>query len=335
MLFCGVAAQAATQAFSVGANPVIRISAPSGRVHIIGWNQPTIQINSGNAVDIQHGDTAFVNAHYPRNLAIPGVTPPSAYNLPSLRAESFALPNLGSGEHNGVFLRGSGDITMRVPMRTSAIIVDVGTGQIAMANLRGTTMVATTRQGGIFLRNVSGTAFTQTLRGPVVAVNSTFERIRSRSLVGNLSFAHCDVQQIAASSVTGSVMYDDGRFRPGLARFESQRGSVAIGIAQGSNAQVNTSRGTVFSHYNSHSGPVVTAMAGRSVLLYNGSLESHPNLAHRAQIFSAPAFKKARQIRAGGAYRGKTTNRRVPPGRQRARAGTRRPPRRGHRPPLE
>ena len=326
MLFCGDAAQAATQTFDVGQNPVIRILAPSGRVRIIGWNQPSIQIDSTNAVSIQHADTAFVDAHYPRNLAIPGVTPPSAYNLPNLRAESFALPNLGSGDHNGVFLRGSGDITMRVPKQTSAIIVDVGNGQIAMANLRGTTMVATTRQGGIFLRNVSGTAFTQTLRGPVVAVNSTFERIRSRSLVGNLSFAHCDVQQISASSVTGSVMYDDGRFRPGLAHFESQRGSVAIGIAQGSNAQVNTSRGTVISQYNSHSGPVVTAMAGRNVLLYNGSLESHPNLAGRAKIFSAPAFKKARQIRAGGTYRAKAADRRVPPRRKARPAGKRRPP---------
>ncbi len=322
MLFCGDAAQAATQTFAVGAHPVIRILAPSGRVRVIGWNQLSIQIDSTNAVNIQHADTAFVNAHYPRNLGIPGVTPPSAYNLPNLRAESFALPTLGSGDHNGIFLRGSGDITIRVPMQTSAIIVDVGRGQIAMANLRGTTMVATTQQGGIFLRNVSGTAFTQTLRGPIVAVNSTFERIRSRSLVVNLSFAHCDVQQISASTVTGSVMYDDGRFRPGLAHFESQRGSVAIGIAQGSNAQVNTSRGTVISRYSSHSGPVVTAMAGRNVLLYNGSLESHPNLASRARIFSAPAFKKARQVRTRGAYRARPT-------------GKRRSPPRRRRPPLE
>ncbi|MHB8462887.1 MAG: hypothetical protein ACYDA1_09585 [Vulcanimicrobiaceae bacterium] len=110
---------------------------------------------------------------------------------------------------------------------------------------------------------------------------------------------------------------------------------MAIGIAQGSNAQVNTSHGAVISQYNSHSGPVVTAMAGRNVLLYNGSLESHPNLASRAKIFSAPAFKKARQVRAGGAYQPRAVNRRVPPRQQTRPTGKRRPPPRRRHPPLE
>ena len=303
-------AQAATQSFSVGNNPVIRVEAQSGKIHIIGWNQPTVQIDSSETANVQKGDTAFVDSHYPRSLTIPSVNPPESSGLPALSSEAFALPSLGSGEHNGIFVTGSGDMTIRVPTGTSAVIANVGHGQIAMANLRGTTMIATANQGGVFLRNVSGTAFAQTLGGPVVAVNSNFERIRARSLVGNLSFAHCDVQQISASTIRGSVMYDDGRFRPGLAHFESQRGSVAIGVAAGSDAQLNATSGQVISQYTSHTGPVVTAMAGRSVVLYSGSLESHPDLANRVSVFSLPAFKRARQVRAGGAFGQRTGTRR-------------------------
>jgi hypothetical protein len=63
----------------------------------------------------------------------------------------------------------------------------------------------------------------------MIVTNSSFERVRARSLTGNMTFEHCNVRQIEATSVNGSIVYDGGSFQPGSRGFESTRGDVAVG----------------------------------------------------------------------------------------------------------
>ncbi len=105
-------------------------------------------------------------------------------------------------------------------------------------------------------------------------------------------FEHCAAAQIQASSLTGSIIYDNGTFTPGLAHFESQRGSVALGVANG-NAQItaHSDSGRVFNEAQGfvRGGPVVTATSGSgAVLYYRGSLRQHPQLMQRLPANARP-----------------------------------------------
>lgn len=312
------AATAATQSIETGAAPVIRIFFPQGKVRVIAWNRPSVSIKSANRVEYRSVPSSAVRARLPRSLRVPGFsanTPNGPVNLP---AESFVMPALSPGTHNGLVLHGSGQATIHVPRDTAVLFASVGRGQLAFNGLRATTLVGMVRFGGIRLQNVTGTAFVQTLRGPIVANNSSFARIRARSIAGNVAFSRCNVQQIAASSVHGSILYDNGRFQPGLARFESQTGSVAIGIAHGSNAQINShSVGGSAQRSFAGGGPVVTASSARgNVFVYDGSLRNHPRLAARTHAFDAPIFRRALGKRARPQRRNQ--RRYTPPKRRRA-----------------
>src|SRR5665213_2870012 len=50
------------------------------------------------------------------------------------------------------------------------------------------------------------------------------------SIAAHDVFERCRSKQIEATSVTGSIVYDGGAFDPGLARFESQSGNIALGV---------------------------------------------------------------------------------------------------------
>ena len=107
----------------------------------------------------------------------------------------------------------------------------VGNGKLDVDGYHGGTLIAMTRIGAVTLSNLGGTVFAQTFRGPIVARASTFDRVRARSLFGNVTFERCNVRQIEATTVAGSIVYDRGSFAPGLARFESIDGNVAIGAS--------------------------------------------------------------------------------------------------------
>ncbi|HET9096945.1 MAG TPA: hypothetical protein VFN37_09805, partial [Candidatus Baltobacteraceae bacterium] len=109
-------------------------------------------------------------------------------------------------------------------------------------------------------------------------------------------FGNCNVRQIEASSINGSIAYDNGTFVPGVARFESQNGNVAIGVAGGgARIDAHSSGGRIFAGFEGGAavsgsptdaqvligsgGPVVTANSQRGgVYLYNGSLRAHGRL---------------------------------------------------------
>jgi hypothetical protein len=143
------------------------------------------------------------------------------------------------------------------------------------------------------LTSVGGVVFAQSRRGPILIRDSDFDRIRARSLFGNLTFERCHVRQIEATTGSGSIAYDGGSFEPGLARFESERGDIAIGasgpVQFGAHAATDGHVYTDMGHDGGAAstwsvaqpalradGPVVTATTHTgNVYLYHGPLPKH------------------------------------------------------------
>ncbi len=180
-----------------------------------------------------------------------------------------------------------------IPRGTALVIAHVRQGGVQISNYNGA-FVAQVHNGGIHLDHVSGTGFAQVLRGPVVADQSNFTRVRVRTAMGNMLFRGCTSNQIEATSKYGSIVYDNGRFQPGLAHFESEHGNVALGVAGNAQIGAHSGSGHIVSHFENNGaqvngnandaqatvqggGPIVTTNARNgSVYLYNGSMRAHP-----------------------------------------------------------
>jgi hypothetical protein len=145
------------------------------------------------------------------------------------------------------------------------------------------------------MNHVNGSGYAETLTGPVNASDSNFARLRVRTATGDMMFRGCTSHQIEATSTYGSITYDNGRFQPGLARFESVHGNVALGVQGGAQIGAQTRSGHIVSSFRTEAqtrgnatttqatvrggGPVVTAITRNgSVYLYNGSVRAHPRV---------------------------------------------------------
>ncbi|MBV8197342.1 MAG: DUF4097 family beta strand repeat protein [Candidatus Eremiobacteraeota bacterium] len=212
----------------------------------------------------------------------------------TLPAESFVLPELPGSAHDAIVARGGGHVTITIPRNTAMVLAQVRAGHLSISGYHGI-FVAHNRSGGITLDNVGGTGFVESLRGRVQATNSTFDRLRIRTATGNMLFQGCTSHQIQATSAYGSIVYDNGHFQPGLARFESEHGNVALGVRGGAQIGAHSGSGQVISSFHREAdvrgnpttkqatvgggGPVVTATSRHgSVYLYSGSMNEHPHV---------------------------------------------------------
>lgn len=216
-----------------------------------------------------------------------------------LPPESFPIDSILQAPHDGVVIFGGdqdADVTLTIPESTAFVWAVVGRGGITVQDYRNGAFVALVHTGMMRLQNVGGNAYAEVARGPIFVQNSAFNSIRTRTAAGNIVFQNCNVRQIEASSVNGSIAYDNGTFVPGIARFESQNGNVAIGVAGGgARIDAHSSGGKIFSGFAGGAavrgsptdaqaivgsgGPVVTANSERGgVYLYDGSLRSHGRL---------------------------------------------------------
>ncbi|HTA39305.1 MAG TPA: DUF4097 family beta strand repeat-containing protein, partial [Candidatus Acidoferrales bacterium] len=286
----------ADESYAVGPSPILNVLMTQGKVTITTSDSPQISVSSSGTVDVQHLGPNDPNAQYPPEIAIrqQSVQVEQGGTLTLVR-ENFVLPHLAPGPHDAIVVRGQGDTTITIPRGTALVFAHVGAGHITIQNYNGV-FVAHSRVGGISLQHVGGTGFAQSLRGPVSVEDSSFARLRARTGTGNMLFRNCTAHQIEASSTYGSVVYDNGQFEPGLARFESQYGNVAVGVQnQGAGVQIgaHSGSGRVVSNYSDGTpvsgsdvdtearvrggGPVVTTSSqSGSVYLYNGSLAGHP-----------------------------------------------------------
>jgi hypothetical protein len=324
MLLTAGSARADVQTIDGTDAPIVRVNVKQGDVTIRTWDRSSVQIDADPSLEVVRRTTA--SAGEPYSIPIPGTTQPSVEGPASLPAESFVVAAIPPGPRDAIVVRdplGSGGtgaptpVTITVPNNSAFVYARTGNGTLDVHDYRSGTFVGFVGRGRMLLDNVGGTVFAQTGRAAMVVTNSSFERVRARSLFGNMTFERCDVRQIEATSINGSIVYDGGSFQPGLAHFESTRGDVAIGanggVQLGGHAAGDGRVYTNFQHpvrIDGHDGeanatvdgggPVVTATSERgNVYFYDGSLRSRSQLPSQWQgplgTLQRPAFAPRRE----------------------------------------
>jgi hypothetical protein len=121
--------------------------------------------------------------------------------------------------------------------------------------------------------------------------------MRMRANTARVVFERSRIKQIEATTITGNIVYDNGSFDPGLARFESQYGNIALGVASPAQLTGRSTDGRVYTAFDNRSvhvdqpsqsaasatvgsgGPLVNALSVHgSVFLYDGSLRGRRDL---------------------------------------------------------
>ncbi len=283
--------------------PVVRVQMRSGNLTIRTWNRPLVHITSSDPVRARRVGPDMVDRAL-RGGVIPifAASVQAAGDRIVLPPEEFAVTSLSNGAHDGIIVFGGDSgatIALTVPISTAFVWAAVGRGSLHLQNYRSGAFVALVHTGMLMLSDVSGDAYAQVARGPIAIRNSAFNRVRARTALGNILFENCNARQIEVSSVNGSIAYDNGTFVPGLARFESRNGNIALGIA-GGDVQIgaHSSSGQIYSDFLhganvrgsatdaqatlGSGGPIVTASSERgSVYLYDGAFRSRPKLQRR------------------------------------------------------
>jgi hypothetical protein len=270
-------ASASSASFDVADQAVVQVIGRSASITIRTWNRNTVQIDWPAGAPFEAIRTT---QRTPSSYPVPPVTV-DEYNTPSgavmatLPPEDFPVPGLTPGMHDVVRVEemspplapgrpaSLNELTVTVPGSSGWVIVRTTRGSIALSNYHGTTFAQIGR-GRIVLRNVSGDAFVQPLNGRFYALNSDFERLRIRSNHADQVFDACRVKQIEATTLTGNILFDNGVFNEGLARFESDRGSIALGVNGGAQLGAHTQDGRVLTVLPANEPPQPLFGAGTS-----------------------------------------------------------------------
>jgi len=296
-------AAADTTIFRGTNSPIVRVTLHQGGVMIRTWDREEVQIDGDSSLTIEQRTSVLTGE--PVAMPIPATSSGPDEHALGLPMESFVPGPIPAGARDVVLVHDSPDVDPGVPsgdvvvtVPSDAVFVFAATmhGNVEVHDYRAGTLVAMVGAGKLTLASVGGIAFVQSRRGPILVRDSDFDRVRARSLFGSIRFERCRVRQIEATTGNGSLVYEGGEFEPGLARFESERGNVAIG----SNGPVQisaraSSDGHVFTDFArgahvegdsgdaqatvGNGGPVVTATSrAGNVLLYDGLLRAHPRL---------------------------------------------------------
>jgi hypothetical protein len=291
--------------------PVVRVNLLYGNVTVRTADRPGITVEADAGIDaVRSVGTLGAGARTFPILRGEISGPNGPVVLP---AESFVSTSLPRGQRDIVTFRGAGPLVLTIPANTALLVIQDGRGTVELEGYRGGTFLVRVRNGAIRLNADGGEGYTQILRGPTLVADSAFEHLRARSGLGQIVFERCRARQIEVASVDGSIVYDAGTFDPGLARFESENGGVAIGVSGSSQLGAHSGFGRVYTQFDGPvrvdnrdgdatavvgaGGPFVTAnSANGNVYLYNGSLRAHPN----AEGWDAP---RALLRPSGGARR--------------------------------
>ncbi len=273
--------------------PFIWIQLDSGTVTIHTWDRAAIQIQSDPSVTFNHAPPRQLGG--PQQIPLWSQTVKTQAGDLTLAPEAFILPPFAPGEHDALIVRGEGDVTLTIPSQTPLVLANVRLGSVAVDGFSGTALVAHVTAGEVHLNNVSTTAAVQVNNGPVFVENSDFPRLRLRTGRGNVFMTNCRASQIQITSLVGSILFDNGTFDPGLAHFETDRGSIAIGVNSGAQIDAHSGSGRIFYDIGNEGnisrtpddaqatlnggGPVVTASSvNGTVVFYRGTLHQYPQL---------------------------------------------------------
>jgi hypothetical protein len=288
-------AHAANSVIPTTPAPFVWIQLDGGSVTIRTWDRPAIQIQADPSVTFNHAPPREVGARAPQQIPLWSQTIKTPAGDLTLAPEPFVLPPFSPGEHDALIVRGEGDVTLTIPTQTALVLANVRLGSVTVNDFAGTALVAHVTAGEVHLNDTSTTAAVQTNNGPVFISNSDFPRLRLRTGRGNVYMNNCRASQIQVTSLVGSILFDNGTFDPGLAHFETDRGSIAIGVAAGTSIAAHSSAGRIFYNVGDEGnvnrtpndaqanlnggGPVVTASSvNGAVLFFRGTLRQYPEL---------------------------------------------------------
>lgn len=291
----GRAAAADPAVYAVGPSPVLNVNINGGAITIRTWDRQSVQVESTGDPQVQQFGAAAVGRNLPRELPVFAGTIDTPRGPLTLPEETFVLTPLASEPHDGVVVKGNGGATtITIPQNTALVVVRSGSALVNIDGYRNGTFFVRVQNGAVHVQNCGGEGFVQVMRGPVVINDAAFSRLRARTAQGNMIFEHVRAKQIEASSVAGSMIFDNGSFEPGLARFETQYGHLAMGIGSG-DVQIgaHSNAGRIMTDFTRHAnvesrgtdgtvslgsnGPNVNVSAGGGVFLYDGSLATRAN----------------------------------------------------------
>jgi hypothetical protein len=284
----------ADEEFDVGPSPIVNVNVGRGQVTIETWDRPQVLVASQQPIDVRQLTPDQVDPRIPKAMQMQSHTIQTEHGTVTLPAESFVLPELPGTSHDAIMAQGDGRMTIMIPRGTAMVIAHMRAGHLNLNDYHGV-FITHVRAAEVSLNHVSGTGYLESLRGRVVATDSTFDRLRVRTATANMLFQGCTSHQIQASSTYGSIVYDNGSFEPGMARFESDHGNVALGVRGNAQIGAHSDAGHVVSSFQDDTqvsgdpatkqatvgggGPVVTATSKNgSVYLYDGSMNDHPHV---------------------------------------------------------
>lgn len=273
--------------------PFVWIQLDGGAVTIRTWDRAAIQIQSDPSVTFSHAPPRQLGG--PQQIPLWSQTVKTPAGDLTLAPEAFILPPFAPGEHDAFIVRGEGDVTLTIPSQTALLFANVRLGSVAVDGFSGTALYVRVTAGEAHLTNVSTTAAVQVNNGPVFVANSDFPRLRLRTGRGNVFMSNCRASQIQVTSLVGSILFDNGTFDPGLAHFETDRGSIAIGVTSGAQIDAHSGSGRILYDIGNDGsvnrtpndaeamlnggGPVVTASSvNGAVVFYRGTLHQYPQL---------------------------------------------------------
>jgi hypothetical protein len=295
-------AVAGSSSLDVGDQAVVNVivRGKGNDVTVRVWDRPSVQVDYGDDAPpaMDKRSLPFGTVRYPLAAQIP----PQIYTLRTGEAigagamppEEFPFAGFRPGPHDVVRVEApeGSHLVVTVPAGTGILRLGIGGGQTNVEGYRGANLFVIQNSGRVQVTGATTTAFVQMHSGAFYAADSTFDRVRLRGIVAHAVFERCRSKQIEASSVTGSIVYDGGAFDPGLARFESQTGSIALGVTAGAQLSGRSSEGHVYTLFDRRAGTsvdqrgdgeavatvggggaLVNAISGRgNVYFYDGSL---------------------------------------------------------------
>jgi hypothetical protein len=305
------ASVAGTSALDVGDQAVIRVfmRGKGNSVEVRTWDRQTVQVESADYAtpQVERSVVAFGTPRNPLSQQVPAqlYTTHDSGGLAgigqTLPPEEFPYQGFRPGIHDMVRVtapQGSRLMVM-VPASTGVLDLRVGGGQTTIEGYRGANLYVLQGTGWVHLDSSTTTAFVQLNYGSVFADDGVFDRIRVRGIGAHDVFERCRSKQIEASSISGTIVYDGGSFDPGLARFESQTGNIALGVTSSAQLMGRSDTGHVYTMFDQRGsaivdqhgdgnatasvgsgGPLVNALSAHgNVFLYDGTMSSRRTVA--------------------------------------------------------
>jgi len=333
--------RAASSSLDVGDQAVVNVvvRGKGNELTVRVWDRPTVQVDyAEDAVpSIARLSIPFGTVRFPLSQQIPAQLftlhdrDGAITGAGALPPEEFPYASFRPGPHDTVRIdapEGS-HLVVTVPAALGILALRVGGGQTSVEGYRGANLFLAQNQGRVQLTGTSTSAFVQVNYGVFYAADGTFDRIRVRGIAAHDLFERCRSKQIEATSINGSILYDGGSFDPGLARFESQNGNIALGVVSPAQLAAHSDEGHVYTAFDKRAnvdqhgdgtatatvgggGALVNAITGRgNVFLYDGSLASRraPNAEWRPlhQLFNQ--HRRAAAPRPEGPRRSRTVGR--------------------------